>query len=132
MYYEECGHLKKAAEMLEKYEGKHWTCLFLEGGDFPELLKFNGNIEYIRDVLENTVHMTKNKEVYIDSRNLSDKSEFKTYNKQVNKNASYVASHIVIEEYIKKFGKDYRYQVSEHPIKELQIRTKDNTEIGRL
>lgn len=132
LYYEECGHLKKASEMLEKYEGKHWTCLFPEGGDFPELLKFNGNIEYIREVLKNTVNMTKNREVYINSSDLTEKSDFKTYNKQVNKNASYVASHIVIEEYIKKFGKDYRYQVSEHPIKELENRTVDNTEIGRI
>ena len=131
LYYEECGHLQKAAEMLEKYEGKHWSCLFSCGGNFPKLLKFDGNIEYIREVLKSTVNFTKNREGYIKVSEVNDKSDFKKYNKQVNKNEKYVASHIVIEEYIKKNGKDYRYQLTEHPIKELQNRQEDNTCVGR-
>lgn len=132
LYYEECGHLRKAAEMLEKYEGKKWECLFPDGGYFPELLKFEGNIEYIRDVLAQTVNATKDRECYIDVSSVSEKSDFKKYNKQVNKVESQVPSHIVIETYIKKYGKDYRYQVTEHPIKELQSRTEDNTRVGRI
>ena len=131
LYFEECGHLQKAAEMLEKYEGKKWQCLFPDGGNFPELLKFEGNIEYIRDVLKETVTATKDREGYIESKCLSDKSDFKKYNKQVNKNDSQVASHQVIDFYIKKFGKDYRYQLTEHPVKELQSREEDNTVVGR-
>ena len=131
LYYEECGHLQKAAEMLEKYEGKHWTCLFPEGGCFPELLKFEGNVEYIRDVIRDTVHYTKDRENYIESAKLDDKSDFKRYNKQVNKSEACVPSHAVIEAYIKKNGKDYRYQISKHPIPELDDREEDNTRVGR-
>ena len=131
LYYEECGHLQKAAEMLEKHEGKHWSCLFPCGGNFPKLLKFNGNIEYIREVLKDTVCFTKDREGYIKASELNEKSDFKKYNKQVNKNESNVASHVVIDQYIKKNKKDYRYQLSEHPIKELQNRNEDNTCIGR-
>ena len=131
LYFEECGHLKKASEMLEKYEGKKWQCLFPDGGSFPELLKFEGNIEYIRDVLKQTVTATKDREGYIESKELSDKSDFKRYNKQVNKNESSEPSHVVIDTYIRKNGKDYRYQLTEHPIKELADRCHDNTTVGR-
>ncbi len=131
LYYEECGHLQKAAELLERFEGKEWKCLFPDGGCFPDLLKFNGNIEYIREVIKDTIHMTKDREGYIESKDLSDKSDFKKYNKQVNKAENNVASHLVIEEYIKKNGKDYRYQLTEHPTKELQDRSCDNTDVGR-
>ncbi len=131
MYYQECGHLKKAAEMLEKYEGKEWKCLFPCGGDFPELLRFEGNIEYIRDVIENTINFTKNREGYIDIKDVSDKSDFKKYNKQVCKTESQVPSHMVICSYIKKKGEDYRVQIKEHPTKQLQDRTTDDICVGR-
>jgi len=131
LYYEECGHLQKAAEMLEKHEGKTWQCLFPEGGCFPELLKFEGNIEYIREVLKKTVHITKDREGYVEASELNDKSDFKRYNKQVNKSENNVASHLVIDAYIKKNGKDFRYQVAEHPIEELRDRAEDNTCVGR-
>ena len=131
MYYEECGHLQKAAEMLEKYEGKQWQCLFPCGGDFPELLRFEGNIEYIRDVIENTVCYTKNREGYIEVKDLDDKADFKKYNKQVCKTDSQVPSHMVIMEHIKKKGEDYRVQVKEHPIKLLQDRGEDNISVAR-
>ena len=131
LYYEECGHLQKAAELLERFEGTTWQCLFPCGGDFPELLRFDGNIEYVRDVIAKTVGQTKDREGYVDASELSDKSDFKRYNHQVNKSESAVPSHAVIEAYIKKFGKDYRYQLTEHPIQELRDRTVDNTSVGR-
>ena len=131
LYLEECGHLQKAAEMLEKYEGKMWQCLFPDGGCFPELLKFNGNVEYIRQVIKDSICFTKDREGYIEASELDEKSDFKKYNKQVNKNEAQEPSHIVIETAIKKNGKDYRYQMTNHPIKELDDRETDNTCIGR-
>ena len=131
MYYEECGHLQKAAELLEKYEGKEWKCLFPCGGDFPELLRFDGNIDYVREVIESTVTFTKDREGYIDTKDLGDKSDFRKYNKQVCKNENQVPSHLVIKSHIEQFGEDYRYQTKEHPIEELSDRTEDNTCIGR-
>ena len=131
LYLEECGHLQKASEMLKKYEGKDWQCLFPCGGDFPELLNFEGNIEYIRDVIKNTVYMTKARENYIDSRDLSPKSDFKRYNRQVNGPKDNNPSHLVIEKHIKEYGQDYRFETAPHPIRELQDRTTDNTTVGR-
>lgn len=131
LYLEECGHLQKASEMLEKYEGKTWQCLFPCGGDFPEPLKFEGNIEYIRDVIASTVTMTKCREGYTESAELNEKSDFKKYNKQVTKSEAKVPSHMVIEKHIKEYEKDYRYQLTDHPCKELRERTVDNIKLAR-
>ncbi len=131
LYYEECGHLQHVAQLLQRYEGKEWQSLFPCGGDFPELLSFEGNIEYIRSVIKNTIYLTKNRESYIDSRDLSPKSDFKRYNKQVNGGTSNDPAHMVTEMHIKKFGKDYRFETHTHPIKELASRTEDNTTVGR-
>ena len=130
-YLEECGHLQKVACLLQRFEGKEWQCLFPCGGDFPELLKFEGNVEYIREVLKNTIHLTKDRESYVDSRDLSPKSDFKKYNRQVNGGSSNDPCHAVIVAHIKKFGKDYRFETASHPIKDLSSRTEDNTDIGR-
>ncbi|MBQ8431232.1 MAG: hypothetical protein IJX26_04780 [Clostridia bacterium] len=130
LYYEECGHLQKVADLLEKFEGKNWQCLFPCGGDFPELLKFDGNIEYIREVLKNTITLTKCREGYIEVDELTPKSDFKRYNSTVNEGNN-PPSHQVIEQHIQEYGEDYRYQVAPHPIKELQSRTKDNTTLAR-
>lgn len=131
MYLEECGHLKKAAEMLLKHEGKPWQALFPCGGDFPELLHFEGNIDYIRAVIKNTITQTRTQDGYIDISKVPPKGSFKKYNYQVNKTDAMEPSHIVIDTYIKKNGKDYRYESAPHPIKELSDRSKDNTTIAR-
>ncbi len=131
LYLEECGHLQKAAEMLEKYEGKNWRCLFPDGGCFPELLKFEGNIDYIRDVIKNTITLTKDREGYTEVSKLSDKSDFKKYNRKVCKNADEIPSHNVISDHISKHGEDFRFETSPHPISELRDRKVDNTEIAR-
>ena len=131
LYLEECGHLKKACEMLYKYEGKKWESLFPCGGDFPEALRFEGNIDYVRNVIKNTVFLTKNDGKYVDSKTLTDKSQFKKYNKKVNKSETIEPSHLVTEVYIKQNGQDYRFETKEHPIKELRNRKVDNSTVGR-
>lgn len=131
LYLEECGHLNKAAEMLLRFEGKPYQALFPQGADFPELLKFEGNIDYIRDVIKSTICITKDRENYIEVDKLSDKSEFKKYNKQVNKFENKELGHVVIETAIKKFGTDYRFEKGPHPIKAFENRTEDNINIGR-
>lgn len=130
-YLEECGHLQKAADMLEKYEGKTWQCMFPCGGEFPELLKFGANIDYIREVLGRTVCLTKNQEGYVEVSKVGEKSNYKKYNTQVCKNGKDESAHTVIEDYIKKNGQDFRYQIAEHPVEALRDRKCDNIEVGR-
>lgn len=131
---QELSHLHFAAELLKKYEGKEWAQV-IPNAEFPHLLTFNDNCEknkhYIRNILKNTVNNTAVLEEYTDITNLPDDYEYFKYNSTVNKTPASVASHRVIDSYIAEFGEDYRFTVSEHPVKALRNRKEDNIDLGR-
>ena len=131
----EIAHLHLAADLLKKYEKKDWQQV-IPNGFFPEMLKFNSQAEqnraYIRGVLKGTVNNTALLEDFMPVSELPDNYEFFRYNDTVNKNVANVASHKVIDNYISEFGKDYRYEVSMHPVKALRDRKTDNVELGRI
>jgi hypothetical protein len=129
-FYAEVAHLKHAAALLKKYEGKDYLSV-IPKPDFPKLLKFGQNKEYVRKVLS-TVGITSKRENYVEVSKLPKNDEFFKYQNVVNTTTDIVPSHLVIEKSIKKLGKDYRYQDSPHPIKDLQNRKKDNTSVGRM
>lgn len=131
LYLEECGHLQRVAELLLKYEGKPWQSVFPCGGDFPKLLHFDENIDYIRNVIKNTITNTAYLEGYTDVSKLPNTSKFFAYNNTTNPNPEIESGHLVVENFIQQNKEDYRYEVKKHPIPELQSRTKDNTDIGR-
>lgn len=126
----EIAHLHKAVELLKTYEKKHWQEV-IPVGEFPQLLNFTDQKEYVRNVIANTVYDTANMESYTCSENMADDSNFFTYQKIVNSQVNNVPSHKVISQYVDKIGKDYRYEDSPHPIQELQNRKVDNTTVGR-
>ena len=129
-YYMECSHLKRACECLEKY-GKMDISEVLPKPEFPKLLAFGENIDYVREVLK-TVNVTSDKEEYINIFDLPDNHRFFKYNHYINIAPDCEAGHLVIEKHIKKFNKDYRFEVAKHPIAELQNRKEDNTCVGRI
>lgn len=133
-FEQELSHLHYAADLLQKYEKKEWSQV-IPDGEFPKLLTFNDNYEknknYIRNILKNTITNTAVLEEYTDIGNVPDNYEYFKYNSTVNKNPSVVASHKVIDSYIAEFGEDYRFTVSEHPVKALRNRKEDNIDIGR-
>lgn len=126
----EVAQLHMAKDLLLKYENKEW-CEVIEDGTFPELLKFGPNIEYVRNVLCNTVNYTTTCENYIPVNELPENSLFFEYQNIVNNDVCCVPSHMVINDRINKCGIDYRYEVSPNPIKALQNRCCDNTCVGR-
>nr|MDD6336548.1 hypothetical protein [bacterium] len=126
----EVGHLHRAAQLLERYEHKHWQQV-IPGGAFPELLKFHPNKEYVRDVIRNTVWLTKDREDYTPVCDLPADADFFTYQGEVNPTPEMVPSHQVICQYIRCRGMDYRFEVAPNPIVELRNRRCDNTEVGR-
>ena len=128
---QEIAHLHASAINLYKYEKKQWQEV-IPNGDFPELISFKSNKEYIRKIIKNTVTNTGNREGYIDINKLPDNADFFKYQNKVNKNPQKVASHQVIVEHIKNFGEDYRVQDKSHPISSLQDRKQDNVDIGRI
>lgn len=131
LYLEECGHLKKVADLLKKYENKEALSLFPGGAEFPELLRFGENKEYVRKVLKETGNYTADREWYKELKQTDDKADYFGYNSKVNKPISAVASHQVIEKHIKQFGEDYRYEESSNPIPSLRDRKTDNVDFAR-
>ncbi|MBE5746219.1 MAG: hypothetical protein E7359_02910 [Clostridiales bacterium] len=129
-YLMEVAHLKKAIELLEKYEKKNYKSV-IGDGEFPTLLKHGTNKEYVRNVISRTINLTGNGTSYIDINKLDNSANYFKYQKIFIKNLEDVPSHLVINKAIQKLGKDYRYQDSPHPIKELNSRTKDNVNVAR-
>ncbi len=125
----EVCHLKTAAALLKKYENKPYSSVTGDG-EFPKLLKLGSNKDYVRRVLGSTVTLTADGKDYKDVARLNSDHRYFDYQKfmcDTDKNAS----HLVIDKAIKKFGADYRYQESEHPVRQLRSRTSDNTQIAR-
>ncbi|MCM1289335.1 MAG: hypothetical protein NC132_01605 [Corallococcus sp.] len=129
-FNDELAHLHKAVELLQKYENKVWQQV-IPKGEFPELLSFHSNIDYIRDVLKNTVTLTAKGEGYVEVSEMPADAKFFEYQSEVNVKDSEVASHCVIKKYISDNDKDYRFQTAEHPVEELRDRHRDNTTVGR-
>lgn len=126
----EITHLQKAAELLKKYEGKEWQEV-IPCGDFPEPISLHENIEYVRNILGNTVQYTSKREDYVKVSSLSANSDFFSFQEIVNPTTQIVPSHNVINEYIRRRGADYRFQVAPSPVPELRNRRQDNTSVGR-
>ena len=103
-YTEELTPLKIAVDTLYKYEGREWEQLFVGGSDFPSLLKLKSNKEYVRNVMKD-VRLTGYKETTLNIDDIPDSANFFKYQRQVNSTVSQVASHNVIDRYIKKPGK---------------------------
>lgn len=125
----ELSHLKLACKYLKKIEGKNYQKLFPDG-NFPKLLKFGENQSYIREILKSVCLTAKDLD-FIDINKLDSNDKFFKYQDILNHDLSQVASHVVIERFINKYGKDYRYEIAPNVIKDLRDRKSDNTEVGR-
>ncbi len=130
-FEEEVAHLHEAADLLKTYEGKVWQQCFPEGGDFPELLKFRSQKEYIREVLK-SVRLTGVEEGWQEIDKVPDTFRYFGYNSRINGNIDTVGTHVVIDRAIKELQQDWRLQNKEHPVRVLTDRKKDNTDVGRV
>ena len=81
--------------------------------------------------MENHTALRPNSSDYKDVRKIPDDHRFFDYQKFMSGKPEQNASHLVIERAIQRLGKDYRYQDSEHPVKELRNRKKDNVTVAR-
>lgn len=126
----EIAHLKKAAELLEKYENKHWQEV-IPDGEFPAPISLHQNIEYVRDILDTTVQFTGHLDDYVNINELPSDANFFQFQNIINPTTEIVPSHVVIDTHIRGYGKDYRFEVAPNPVRELRSRTSDNTTVGR-
>ncbi len=126
----EIAHLHKAAELLKKYQNKEWFEIIKEP-DFPSPISLHENIDYVRKILGDTVQFTSDLNGYAKIKDLPNDADFFRYQKIINPNINIVPSHNVINDFIKRNGIDYRYQVAPSPVPELRNRREDNTQVGR-
>lgn len=127
----ELSHLHAAVKLLKKYDKKDYDSI-IPDAEFPEPVSLHENIDYVRQVLKDTVQYTGKLTDYKNIAELDANDRFFEYNSAFNKPVSDNPSHNVIKNYIMKNGKDYRFQTEEHPIKKLQDRLCDNTEVGTV
>ncbi|MBR4080964.1 MAG: hypothetical protein IKK21_04180, partial [Clostridia bacterium] len=127
----EISHLHEAAMLLEKEEGKTWQQV-LGTGEFPAPLVLESNVSHVRDVLKDTVQLTACRESYAPVEKLEHGVDFFRYQDIVNRDVNSVASHAVIDQRIRLYGSDYRFQQDEHPLTVLRDRTCDNIAVGRI
>ncbi len=130
LFEQELAHLHQAVKMLRTYENKDWNDI-IPGGEFPDLISFHNNKEYVRSVLGRTVTLTADREGYIDIAKVPDNANFFKYQNKVNAKPEEESGHKVIVEHIDRFKEDYRVQDKEHPVKTLRSRTEDNFILGR-
>ena len=130
LFNQELSHLHAAAQLLEKVENKVYQQV-LGNADFPAPLELCSNIDYVRDILANTVQLTATRENYASVDALEKGVDFFRYQSIVNRDVNAVPSHTVIEDHIRQLGQDYRWEVSANPIEPLRDRTRDNTSVGR-
>ncbi len=129
---QEIAHLHTAADLLYEVEHKEYQQVLGFDGCFPQPLLLQSNIDYVRQILGNSVQMTALREDYRCVNNMLPDSDFFRYQQIVNHDLSTVESHTVIEEHIQQQGSDYRFEVAVNPIPQLQNRTVDNTDVGRI
>ena len=127
---QEIAHLHSAVKNLRKYEKKDWQEV-IPNGEFPKLIKFESNKNYIRNILKDTILNTADREGYRNVNDMQDDADFFKYQKRVIKKEADEPAHKVTVEHIDRFGKDYRVADKEGPVKALNNRTADNVEIGR-
>jgi hypothetical protein len=118
---DELEHLRIASSLMKQYENKDPEEMYPE--KLPELTIFQSNKDYIREVLASQIKLTSRETEYIDTGELPDNSRYHQYQKAVN--AGGVPSQQVIEENIRKNGRDYRLETEgPHPVKEYRAREK--------
>ncbi|MCD8138669.1 MAG: hypothetical protein LUE17_02630 [Planctomycetaceae bacterium] len=125
----ELSHLQIAKDLLATHENTQWEQVV--EAEFPEPLHFKPTKDYVRDVLENQVALTANREEFVPVDALPEKHEYYAYQNLVNRDVDSVPSHRTIVKQQNDAGQDYRYEEKANPVEELRDRKKDNTTIGR-
>lgn len=131
-YFElELSHLNAARNLLKKYRNKDYNEVILDA-EFPEPLELKSNIDYVRDILKNTVQFTGKNHEYANVNDLEKDDRFFVYNAAFNDPIKENPAHKVILAHTQKKGKDYRFETDENPVEALRDRETDNLEVGYL
>ena len=128
-FEQELAHLHSAAQLLERFEGRHWQQV-IPNADFPAPIVLEANIPYVRSVLTTVQNTCKDSRI-VPVQSLDASDPFFVYQSLACGDEKQIASHAVIDQAISRFGRDYRFETAPNPVSELQSRTQDNTAVGR-
>ena len=116
----EMEHLHMAAELLQQYEDKDAESLL--PSEFPTLIRFQSNKEYVRDIIAAQIDLTADGTAYRPVSSLPDSARYFTWQRLVNVDGS-APSQRVIEQHIDRHGQDYRLETEgPHPVEEFRAR----------
>ncbi|MBZ0158319.1 MAG: hypothetical protein K8I29_19150 [Alphaproteobacteria bacterium] len=104
----EIEHLRIACDAMRKHEGKDPEGML--PSSLPEPVRFQSNIDYIREVLDMQLDLTAFETGFIRESELKPDARYLKYQKSVN--GDWVPSEKVIEGNIKKRGRDYRLEMA--------------------
>lgn len=115
----EIEHLRQAGLLMEEYENRSLDEILPE--ELPTLVKFQSNVDYVREVLTNQVDLSSVDGEYCSTGKMPSNARYFSYQKIMNDGG--VPSQQVIEEHIETTGEDYRYEIAgPHPIKDYRDR----------
>ncbi len=116
---DEIEHLRISADLFKKHENRDPAELIPD--DMPQLVLFQENKEYLRDILREQVDYTGDETRIVPSSNLADSHRFWKYQQTVNSGGT--PSQDVIETHIETDGEDYRYESEGvHPVERFRER----------
>ncbi|MBD3243041.1 MAG: hypothetical protein GF331_20795 [Chitinivibrionales bacterium] len=119
MLSDEIEHLKMAADLYKQYEQRDPAAVIPD--DMPELVRFQSNKEYVRDILRQQVDYTADRTEYRPAADLPDDHSYKRYQAIVNE--GFVPSQEAIEQHIQDKGVDYRSEPEgSHPVERFRER----------
>ncbi len=117
---DELEHLKIAVELMKQYEKKDPEEMYPD--KMPELTVFQENKDYVREILATQVDLGAVETEYVEHMKFEN-PRYDMYQKAVNLGGT--PSQQVVEENIRKNGKDYRLETEgPHPVERYRSREK--------
>ncbi|HAR63558.1 MAG TPA: hypothetical protein DCS13_08855 [Candidatus Margulisbacteria bacterium] len=109
----EIEHLKIAADMMRRYEGREPESILPQS--LPAEIKFESNVDYVREVLANQVNLTAMGTEFVPFDQIPPDYRYFMYQNKVNSGGA--PSEMVIRRTMDEIGRDYRQELAgSHPV----------------
>ena len=113
----ELEHLRRAGELLRKYDNRDPEEMFPEALPIP--IRLQPNKEYVREVLKDQINLTANGTEFVPVDQLPPDHRYFRHQQTVN--AGGAPTEKIIRQHIEAKGQDYRFQSEgAHPVEELR------------
>jgi hypothetical protein len=116
----EIEHVQIAADLVRQYEKRDPEAVLPR--EFPEPLRFESNVEYVRDILRSQHNLTAMDENYVPADSLPRDFRYHDYQRMVNSHG--IPSEDVIQAVMQRQRSDYRQELrGENPVEAFRRKT---------